>query len=551
MSFSPCAVVPCYNHGAAVGGVVARLREQGLPVIVVDDGSDAETARVLDALPGIHLFRLDRNRGKGAAVRRGLREARRLGYSHALQVDADGQHDLDDVPKFLERGRAAPDAVVCADPFYDRSIPRSRLYGKKITHFWVAIETLGAARGDSMCGYRLYPLALAVPIVKRRKRARGMGFDIDVLVRMIWAGAGVETVRTRVVYPADGVSHFRPLRDNLNISRTHAHLFFGLLRRLPRWLLRGFTWHRWTQPRHWSRLDERGARWGLRLTAGTARLLGRQAARLVMLPAVAWFFLTGKEARRASRTYLARLGADSTPPTTWNVWRHMLAFADSSLDKFAAWRGEIEGPVDFHGREEFERLAREKRGALFIGSHLGNLEMIRALAVTREIAKVTAVVYTDHARRFAATLSGANQRFADNLFEVRDFGPQTAILLKERVDRGEILVIVGDRTPAADNGRRAHASFLGHDAPFPQGPMVLGYLLGCPVYLFFCLKDGARYRIHLEPFADKIELPHRDRKAAIDAYVARYARRLENYCREAPLQWFNFFDFWHEPVGRS
>jgi len=551
MSFAPCAVVPCYNHGAAVGGVVERLRAHGLPVIVVDDGSDAGTARALDALNGIHLLRLPRNRGKGSAVRKGLRHAHRLGFTHALQVDADGQHDLDDVPRFLERGRAAPDAVVCADPFYDESIPRSRLYGKQITHFWVAIETLGTARGDSMCGYRLYPLGFMQRLLKRKRWARGMGFDIDVLVRLIWAGAGVETVRTRVVYPADGVSHFRPLRDNVRVSRTHAHLFFGMLKRLPGWLVRGCTWHRKAQQRHWSRLQERGSNWGLRLTAATARLLGRQAAWIVMLPAVAWFFVTGRQARRASRTYLARLGADSTPPTIWNVWRHMLAFADSSLDKIAAWRGEIEGAVDFHGAEEFERLAREHRGALFIGSHLGNLEMIRALAVTREIATVTAVVYTDHARRFAATLAGANQRFADNLFEVRDFGPQTAILLKERIDRGEILVIVGDRTPAADNGRRAHASFLGHDAPFPQGPVVLGYLLGCPVYLFFCLKDGARYRIHLERFAEKIELPHRERKSAIDAYVAQYARRLEWYCREAPLQWFNFFDFWHEPVGRS
>jgi predicted LPLAT superfamily acyltransferase len=230
----------------------------------------------------------------------------------------------------------------------------------------------------------------------------------------------------------------------------------------------------------------------------------------------------------------------------------MRTFADASLDKFVAWRGEIAaGSVEFNGIEEFARLTREQRGALFIGSHLGNLEMIRALAATKHLAKVTAVVYTDHARRFAATLAGANASFADNLFEVRDFGPQTAILLKERVERGEILVIVGDRTPAADNGRRAHAPFLGHDAPFPQGPVVLGYLLGCPVYLFFCLKDGERYRIHLEPFAERIQLPHRERKAAIDAYVAQYARRLEWYCREAPLQWFNFFDFWHEPVGRS
>ena len=538
MSFHPCAVVPCYNHGAAVGGVVARLCEHGLPVVVVDDGSDADTARVLDSLAGIHLFRLEHNSGKGAAVSRGLREAQRLGFTHALQLDADGQHDLADVPRFLDKARERPDAVVCGEPVYDASAPRSRLYGRLITRFWVWIETRGRARGDAMCGFRLYPLAQTVALLERSRIASRMSFDIDILVRLVWEGLPSESVRTRVIYPAGGVSHFRMLRDNLRISGTHARLFFESF--LPK------------GRKHWSRLNERGAMWGLRFVSGTAKLLGRQAGRLALLPAVAWFFLTGGEARRASRTYLARLGAQSTPPTIWNVWRHMLAFADASLDKLAAWRGEItHGAVDFHGAEEFARLAREKRGALFIGSHLGNLEMIRALAVTREIATVTAVVYTDHARRFAATLAGANRRFAENLFEVRDFGPQTAILLQQRIERGEILVIVGDRTPAADNGRRAHAPFLGHDAPFPQGPVVLGYLLGCPVYLFFCLKDGERYRIHLEPFAEKIELPHRDRQGAIDAYVARYARRLEWYCREAPLQWFNFFDFWHEPLGRS
>jgi len=541
MNFAPCAVVPCYNHGAAVGGVVARLRALGLPVVIVDDGSDDETARTLDALSGVHLFRLPVNSGKGAAVVRGLHEARRLGFSHALQVDADGQHDLDDAPQFLARGRAAPGAVICGEPVYDESAPKARLYGRLITRFWVWIETRGRVRGDAMCGFRLYPLAPTAALLERVGLASGMSFDIEILVRLAWEGLPVESVATRVVYPDGGVSHFRMLRDNVRISATHTRLFFG-----------SFFSQRKT---HWSRIAERGSMWGLRLVAATARLLGRQAALVALLPAVAWFFLTGREARRASRTYLSRLGAQSAPPTTWNVWRHMVTIADASLDKFEAWRGEVTAAVEFKGIEEFYRLTREKRGALFIGSHLGNLEMIRALATTKHLAKVTAVVYTDHARRFAATLAGANTRFADNLFEVRDFGPQTAILLKERVERGEILVIVGDRTPAADNGRRAHAPFLGHDAPFPQGPVVLGYLLACPVYLFFCLKgekqDGSRYRIHLEPFAEKILLPHRDRKAAIDAYVAQYARRLEWYCREAPLQWFNFFDFWHEPVGRS
>ncbi len=543
MSFSPCALVPCYNHGATVGGVVARLRSLGLPVVIVDDGSDADTARVLDSLSGVHLFRLQKNSGKGAAVVRGLREAQRLGFTHALQIDADGQHCLDDVPRFLELGREEPSAVICGEPIYDASAPKARLYGRLITRFWVWLETRGRARGDAMCGFRLYPLAPSVALLERKRLASGMSFDIEILVRLVWDGLPVESVPTRVVYPEHGVSHFRMLRDNLRISATHARLFLGMF--LPR-----------PRKEHWSRIAERGSLWGLRFTAATAALLGRQAARVAMLPAVAWFFVTGGEARRASRRYLERLGEHSgrsePRPTALNVWRHMLAFADASLDKLAAWRGEVaDGAVEFHGAEEFERLARERRGALFIGSHLGNLEMIRALAVTRELATVTAVVYTDHARRFAATLSGANKRFADNLFEVRDFGPQTAILLRERIERGEILVIVGDRTPAADNGRRAHAPFLGHDAPFPQGPMVLGYLLGCPVYLFFCLKDGERYRIHLEPFAERIDLPHRERKAAIDAYVAQYARRLECYCREAPLQWFNFFDFWHEPLRRS
>ena len=538
MSFSPCAVVPCYNHGASVGGVVERLRAQRLPVIVVDDGSDAATARALDSLAGIRLVRLHRNCGKGVAVVQGLREAERLGYTHALQVDADGQHCIEDAPRFLELGRAAPDAVICGEPIYDASAPKARRYGRLVTRFWVWLETRGRARGDAMCGFRLYPLAPAVALAERTRIASGMSFDIDILVRLVWQGVPAQSVPTRVVYPEGGLSNFRMLRDNLRISGTHTRLFLGSF------------FHK--KAEHWSRLAERGSLWGLQLVSGTARLLGRHAARLVMLPAVAWFFLTGGEARRASRTYLARLGAQSTPPTTWNVWRHMLAFADSSLDKIAAWRGEIaHASLEFEGAEEFARLAKEKRGALFIGSHLGNLEMIRALAVTRELASVTAVVYTDHARRFAATLSGANQRFAENLFEVRDFGPQTAIALKERVERGEILVIVGDRTPAADNGRRAHASFLGREAPFPQGPVVLGYLLACPVYLFFCFKQDGRYRVHLEPFAERIHLPHRGRQAAIDSYVAQYARRLEAYCREAPLQWFNFFDFWHEPVGRS
>jgi predicted LPLAT superfamily acyltransferase/glycosyltransferase involved in cell wall biosynthesis len=542
MSFRACAIVPCYNHGATAGAVVERLVGYGLDTLVVDDGSDATTGQALRVLAmqqsRMQLLRLEPNGGKGAAVLHGLREAAKRGFTHALQVDADGQHDLNDVPRFLQEGEGQPNAVVCGHPRFDAAAPASRRYGRWITHFWVWLETRSFAIGDSLCGFRLYPLAPTLAVANRRRLARGMNFDIDVVVRLAWEGLPIVNVPTTVTYPPGGISHFRLWRDNLRISGTHARLFVGMLWRLV------FRPRRET---HWSRTPERGSTLGMRLVMAAWHLLGPRAARLAALPAVLWVFATGAQARRASRAYLTRLGASSAPPTTWSVLRHMYTFAEACIDRFAAWQGVV-APVDFHGEAEFRRLSNEKRGALFIGSHLGNLEMVRALATLGELAKITAVVYTEHGRRFVDALRTASPRFAENLLEVADFGPDTAVLLKERIDRGEILVIVGDRTPATQNGRYANALFLGQAAPFPQGPMILAHLLECPVYLFFCLKRGRRYDLHLERFAERVELPPRAREETIARYVAEYAARLEYYCREAPLQWFNFYDFWHEPV---
>ena len=544
MSFRACAVVPCYNHGHTVSAVVDRLVAQGLETIVVDDGSKSSTALALSALalrqPRVQVLRLDRNRGKGAAVLTGLREAAARGFTHALQVDADGQHCLDDVPLFLEQGRSQPNALVCGLPLYDRDAPASRRYGRYLTHFWVWIETRSLAIGDSMCGFRLYPLAATLALADRVRVARGMSFDIEIAVRLAWQGLPIVNVPTRVTYPVGGLSHFRMVRDNLRISGTHTRLVSEML-----WQLLQPA----RQDIHWSRIAERGSALGLRFVVGAGRLLGPRAARLAALPAVLWVFATGAEARRASRTYLSRLGE---VPSAWRVLRHMYTFAEACIDRFGAWQGEVDAAaIDFHGEAEFRRLTSEQRGALFIGSHLGNLEMVRALATLGGVAKITAVVYTEHSRRFTEALRRANPRFADNLLEVADFGPATAVQLKERIDRGEILVIVGDRTPAADNGRFTRALFLGREARFPQGPMILAHLLECPVYLFFCLKRDGRYTLHLERFAERVELPRGERDEAIARYVAQYAARLESYCREAPLQWFNFYDFWHEPVGRS
>ncbi|WP_018434454.1 glycosyltransferase family 2 protein [Paraburkholderia atlantica] len=570
MKFAPCIVIPIYNHKDAIGATVANLAVHGLPIFVVDDGSDEPTQQVLAALAlqyaqQMTLLRLPENGGKGAAVMAGLRAARATGYTHALQIDADGQHDASDVPRFLDAARAEPGAVILGRPVYDDSVPKARLYGRYLTHVWVWIETLSLTIRDSMCGFRLYPLALACELIDRVRLPTRMDFDIEILVRLYWRRAAFRSIPTRVTYAADGVSHFDVLWDNVRISRSHTRLVFGMLWRLPMLLAHKLMPRRGARadtadesadeprPEAWWRIAERGSHLGMSLLALSCKLLGRRFTALWLHPVVAYFLLTGRAARVASGDYFTRLSAVApsadTPRPGWlSAYRHMLAFAQSGFDKLAAWSGRVnDTDVTFDDPSAFEALIASGKGALVIGAHLGNLEMVRALAVRGDHAKVTAVVYTEHARRFNQVLASSNRDFARHLLEVGDFGPETAVLMQQRIDAGELLVIVGDRVPAREAGRTTDAQFLGASAPFAQGPYVLAHALGCPVYLFFCLKERDGYRMYFEPFAERIELPRRERAQHLAAWAQRYALRLEHYCRKAPYQWFNFFDFWASP----
>lgn len=240
---SVCAVIPVYNHGEAIGAVVSAVLGHALPCVLVDDGSDASCASVLSDIAAanpqaITLVRLAENQGKGGAMMAGLRKALQLGYSHALQIDADGQHDVTDIPAFLAASEGHPDRIVCGCPIYDASVPKGRLYGRYLTHVWVWINTLSFAIRDSMCGFRVYPLAQTVALINDVSIGRRMDFDVEILVRLYWRGMGIVNLPTRVSYPSDGVSHFRVWLDNVLISRMHARLFFGMLWRSPMLLWR-------------------------------------------------------------------------------------------------------------------------------------------------------------------------------------------------------------------------------------------------------------------------------------------------------------------------
>jgi hypothetical protein len=178
------------------------------------------------------------NRGKGVAVIAGFTAAHAAGCTHALQVDADGQHDFTSIPQIAALARANPDAIITGVPVFDRSAPASRRIGRKLTTLWVRINTLSSRIEDAMCGFRVYPLAPIVRLAARGNCGSRMEFDPEILVRAVWDGMPVVSMPTRVTYPLDGVSHFKMWRDNVRISWMHTRLFFGMLWRAPMILLR-------------------------------------------------------------------------------------------------------------------------------------------------------------------------------------------------------------------------------------------------------------------------------------------------------------------------
>lgn len=233
-----CIVVPVYDHERAIADTVSALKPHGLFCYLVDDGSGAECARVLDGIAAreagwVKLLRHPENRGKGAAVMTGCVAAQAGGYTHAVQVDSDGQHDLNDLPKLLALAQSNPRALVTGIPIFDASVPKSRFYGRYLTHFWVWINTLSLEIRDSMCGFRVYPIAEFLKVWNSTYISRRMAFDSEIMVRLYWRGVPVLQQSTRVTYPRDGVSHFDLLWDNVRITGTTVRLILGMLLRLP------------------------------------------------------------------------------------------------------------------------------------------------------------------------------------------------------------------------------------------------------------------------------------------------------------------------------
>ena len=241
--FAPCLLVPIYNHKREIKKVIDSLKYLEIRCLIIDDGSDEPTKKVLREIsekePWVDLVVCSENRGKGVALRTGFRLAAEKGFSHTVVLDADGQHNAIDVPRFIAAAKQNPLAMVYGEPVFDESAPKVRLYGRKITTYLVWLQTLSNEIRDALCGFRCYPLASVIPLIDSKEMGDRMDFETEIAVLLYWLGVPTISVKTEVRYQEEnGLSNFNYLSDNLLIFRLHVKMILGMLPKSPGLILR-------------------------------------------------------------------------------------------------------------------------------------------------------------------------------------------------------------------------------------------------------------------------------------------------------------------------
>lgn len=302
----------------------------------------------------------------------------------------------------------------------------------------------------------------------------------------------------------------------------------------------------------WAGLAERGSMLGLRTMAWLHRLLGQRLFGLLLHPIVAYFFLTDRATREASRRYLERVWAVpegrarlGRRPGAAATYRHLHEFAVQLRDRMVLWGGGLaQLRMDHRGGEHLFALAREGRGGILLGAHLGSFDMPRQLADDHGLV-LNVVMFTAHAERINRFFEQLDPTSRVRVLHMDPGSVRTAFEIKACLDRGELVGILADRVPAGGRERPVWVDFLGSPAPFPLSPFLLACLLGYPAFLSLCVRTGSGcYETVVEPLGAPGPLPRRERAGAAEALARAYVRGLEAACLRHPTQWFNFYDVW-------
>ena len=297
----------------------------------------------------------------------------------------------------------------------------------------------------------------------------------------------------------------------------------------------------------WSDHNERGSGLWVQIALWGVRCF-RPGCIRVFLPVVAlYYFLAAGAARRSSQEYLSRVAVFSgkQAPRLRDSYFHIYTFAQVILDRFALWSGRADAfDVVYHGRRHMQSLLDRGKGAMLVGAHLGNFDVLRLIAREAKIP-VNVLMYIDNAQRINEAFQKLDPESMIRVINVSPNSPRMAFEIRECVKRGEFVAVLSDRVGPNTKRRVSRLEFLGEEAPFPEGPFFVAMLMELPVILTIALKRGPKdYEVFMEEISDGQIDAGITRKEAVLKQMARFVSRLEHYCLTDPLQWFNFFDFW-------
>lgn len=306
-----------------------------------------------------------------------------------------------------------------------------------------------------------------------------------------------------------------------------------------------------TRSAHWAQVAEAGGSlMGMRFLLTCFKLGGRPLFKAVLAPVILYFFLFRTQARTASLAYLQRvMGADkSRSALLWLSAQHFWSFGNALVDKLAVWMGQIpRTQVQIHGDQLIYQMCADRQGGLLLISHLGNFEICRCLSARHPEMRLTVLMHTKHAQKFNRLMQEQASASQLDILQVTEITPATAMLLSERIERGEFVAIAGDRVAVNNPENCLIVDFLGAPAPLPLGPFTLASILRAPLIALFCLREGKGFGIYFSQLSAAVQIPRRQRQQHMQQLAQDFATQLEAHCRRHPLQWFNFFDFWQLP----
>ncbi len=532
----PVVIIPTKDNVGTLGSVVARALQHGLHVLVIDDGSTDGSGDVARKA-GAEVITHPKNKGKGAALLTGMRYAARLGHTHAICLDADGQHDPADIPAFAAAIAAEPVAIFAGVRDLSTAPEISR-FGRKFSNFWIWVET-GWRVADSQCGFRAYPLA---PVLGLAMGGGRYELEVEVLTRSLWAGVPVRDIPCFVYYPPkeERVTSFRPFLDNARISWMNALLVIERILWPPRWRLRIRGAESWTG-------RSRGTGAGWRLVLFLKRVLGRRVAAGIGTFLAAWYVAFAPSARRGLESYRARMLPDRSPlSASFAIFR---SFAHALIDRLTYTES---GPAAFQyvreGQQYLLDAFGEPRGAIILGAHVGNIEVSAGSGENAPRMKKLHVLRFelpgDHGRAVIASMPEA---WRPKVIAVNMDEGFSALSVVRALREGAVVAMMGDRLI---DDRTVTVDFLGGPCRFPAGPWLIAALARVPIVVAGAFEEApGTYRVVATPPIHCVFDRKRPREEQVREWAQLYADRVSEFVRRYPTQYYNFHDVWARPPG--